>query len=156
MSIDVSAETTIATPLEDVARFAMDPANDPVWIGGITESRALTSGPLEFGSRVARVASFLGKRIEYVNEIDELVPGERLVMHSVAGPFPMRITYEFDAREGGSRARVRIEGDAGGFYSVAAPILRRTVRRSVERDLATLKSLLEAPELPRRSADERT
>jgi len=143
MSIDITVEKMIGRPAEEVARFAMDPANDPVWIGGISEARTVTDGPLAAGSRVARVASFLGKRIEYVNEIDELSPGDRLVMHSVAGPFPMRITYEFADREGGAVARIRVEGDAGGFYAVAAPLLRRKVRRSVEADLATLKSLLE-------------
>jgi uncharacterized membrane protein len=143
MSIDITVETTIGRPAEEVAWFAMDPANDPVWIGGISEARMITDGPLAAGSRVARVASFLGKRIEYVNEIDELAPGERLVMHSVAGPFPMRITYEFAGREGGTVARIRVEGDAGGFYGVAGPLLRRKVRRSVAGDLATLKGLLE-------------
>ena len=143
MSIDVTVETAIARPREEVAAFALDPANDTAWIGSISESRRVTDGPLAPGSRVARVASFLGKRIEYVNEIDELVSGERLVMHSVAGPFPMRITYEFVDGDGGSVARIRVEGDAGGFYALAAPALRRKVRRSVEADLAALKGLLE-------------
>jgi hypothetical protein len=35
------------------------------------------------GTRVARIASFLGKRIEYVNEIDRYEPPRRLAMHSV-------------------------------------------------------------------------
>ena len=143
MSIDVTVETAIGRPREEVAGFAMDPANDAVWIGGISEARTVTDGPLAQGSRVARVASFLGKRIEYVNEIDELLPGERLVMHSVAGPFPMRITYEFADHDGGSVARIRVEGDASGFLAIATPVVRRKLRRSVESDLATLKGLLE-------------
>ena len=144
MSIDLTVETTIEKPREEVARYAMDPANDPVWISGISEARTVTDGPVGQGSRVARVASFLGKRIEYVNEVEELVPGRRLVMHSVAGPFPMRITYEFADHDGGSIARIRVEGDAGGFFAIATPVLRRKLRRSVETDLATLKGLLES------------
>lgn len=143
MSIDVTLETTIRRPREEVARFAMDPANDPIWIGGISEARTVTDGPLAQGSRVARVASFLGKRIEYVNEVDELVPGRRLVMHSVAGPFPMRITYEFVDDDSGSTARIRVEGDASGFFTIATPVVRGKLRRAVATDLATLKGLLE-------------
>ncbi len=143
MRIDITVETTIGRPREEVARFATDPANDPLWIGGIREARTITDGRLAPGSRVARVASFLGKRIEYVNEIDELLPGKRLLMHSVAGPFPMRVTYEFADADAGSVVRIRVEGDAGGFYAVARPVLRRKVRRSVESDLARLKGLLE-------------
>jgi hypothetical protein len=145
LSIDVTVQTTIARPREEVARFAMDPANDAAWIGGISQARAVTEGPLRQGSRVARVASFLGKRIEYVNEIDELSPGRRLAMHSVAGPFPMRVTYEFaDANgRGASVARIRVEGDARGFFSIATPVLRRKLRGSVQADLERLKDLLE-------------
>ena len=47
------------------------------------------------GSQVERVASFLGRHIEYVNEISGLT-GTRLAMRSVRSPFPMRVTYGFD------------------------------------------------------------
>jgi uncharacterized membrane protein len=144
MSIDVSVETAIRRPREEVARYIFDPANDPVWIGGISEARVVTDGPIGAGSRVARVASFLGKRIEYVNEIDDLEPGRRLAMHSVVSPFPMRVAYEVDDADGGvSVARVRVEGSATWFYSLAGPLLARKVRSSVEGDLRRLKQILE-------------
>ena len=148
VSIDVIVEIWIDRLREDVARVSMDPANDTAWIGGISEARVVTGGSFGVGSRLARVASFLGKRIEYVSEIDELEPGRRLEMHSVAGPLPMRITYGFaDGGEGGSAARVRVEGDAGGFYAVASPLLRAQGRRSVTGDLRRLKRLLEQRQL---------
>jgi hypothetical protein len=61
-------EQRIARPRVEVARYATDWQNEPAWIGALSESRLVTEPPFGVGSRVERVASFLGKRIEYVNE----------------------------------------------------------------------------------------
>ena len=65
----------------------MDPANDPVWISGITEARMLTDPPLTDGTRVERMATFMGKRIKYVMEVVDHDPKALLGMRSVKGPF---------------------------------------------------------------------
>ena len=144
MTIDVTAEATIARPRSEVIAFASDPANDTQWIAGIKEAHAVTEGPIGVGSQVARVASFLGRKIEYVNEIDRLDQSV-LEMHSVKGPFPMHITYTFDQDGAGTLARIRIQGDATGFFRLAAPLLAAQVRRSITRDVNNLKRVLEAP-----------
>jgi hypothetical protein len=145
VNLDVTAETTIARPREVVATYVFDNRNDPVWIGGISESELLGEPPIRVGSRVRRVASFLGKRIEYVNEVERLDPGVLLEMRSVKSPFPMRVTYAFGEVEGeeGTVVRIRIEGDPGALYRVAGPVMRRQVRRSVSRDLRMLRSIME-------------
>jgi hypothetical protein len=148
MPVDVSATGTIARPREEVAAYLRDPANDTSWIGGLRRARLLTPGPVAVGSRVERVASFLGRRVEYVNEIIELT-GERLVMRSVRSPFPMRVTYGHrQAGDGATEVSVRVEGDAGRFYALAAPLLGVAVRRSIARDLRNLKRVLEAQPQP--------
>ena len=144
MSIDVTVEAVIGRSPEDVARFAMNPENDRRWIGGIVEAEALTDPPTHAGTRVRRVAKFLGKRIEYVLEVVDHDPSRRLVMRAVSGPFPLTVHYEFAGADGGTRARIRNQGDASGFYRLAAPLLARLVQRRVARDLKTLKALLEA------------
>ncbi len=143
MPIDVTAEATIARPRADVIAFASDPANDTQWIVGIKEAHAVTEGPVGVGSQVARVASFLGRKIEYVNEIDRLDESV-LEMHSVKGPFPMHITYTFEDDDAGTLARIPVEGDATGFFRLAAPLLAGQVRRSITRDVNNLKRVLEA------------
>lgn len=42
---------------------------------------------------VGFVARFLGRRLAYDYEIVEHLPGERLVMRTARGPFPMETTY---------------------------------------------------------------
>ena len=142
---EVSVEKLVARPRRAVAAYASDPANDADWIGALTEVRVLTDPPFGVGSRVLRVASFLGRRIEYVNEVTELDPGRRLAMRSVEAPFPMTVVYEWeDAGDGATRMRIRAGGDASGFYRVAGPLLSRTVRRGIEGDLERLRRALES------------
>jgi uncharacterized membrane protein len=142
MSIDVVAEVQVRRPREQVAAYMSDPANDPEWIGGLREARLLGGGPLAQGSRVARVASFMGRKIEYVNEITTLEPGRILEMRSVKAPFPMRITYTFEDRDGGTLVRNHVRG-GGGLFSLGSPLFAPMVRRNVQRDLERLRDRLE-------------
>jgi carbon monoxide dehydrogenase subunit G len=144
MALDETAEIAIDRDPSDVAAYMFDPQHDPVWIGGISEAQPLTTGPLDTGSRVRRRASFLGRRIDYVMEIVDLVPGRRLRMHAVEAPMPMDVTYEVEPSAAGSLARVRVEGDASGMYRLASPLIGGQVRRSISADVQRLKQILEA------------
>jgi hypothetical protein len=147
MSIDITAEVAIRRPVADVAAYMIDPANDPSWIGGVREVRMETPPPLGPGSRVARVAHFLGRRVEYVNEVTELNPARVLDMRSVKAPFPMRVTYSFEpAADGGvaTIVRNRVRGTPGGFFALFGPLLAPLVKRSVSKDLERLRDVLEA------------
>jgi uncharacterized membrane protein len=144
MAVDVTATDTINRPRDQVATYLRDPANDTEWIGGIRSAQLLTPRPVTVGSQVERVATFLGRRVHYVNEITELT-ADRLAMRSVRSPFPMRITYGHrDAGAGTTQVSVRVEGDAGRFYALGAPLLGLAVRRSIARDLRRLRRILEA------------
>jgi uncharacterized membrane protein len=144
VSIDVTAEVAIRRPRAQVADYMIDPAHDPVWIGGVREVRMETPPPVRAGTRVARVASFLGKRVEYVNEVTELDPERVLDMRSVKAPFPMRVTYSFEDGDGATIVRNRVRGNPGGFFALFGPLLAPLVRRSVQKDLERLRDVLEA------------
>jgi uncharacterized membrane protein len=147
VSIDIAAEVAIRRPLRDVAAYVIDPAHHPEWIGGVREVRMETPPPLAVGSRVARVAQFLGRRVEYVNEVTELDPERVLDMRSVKAPFPMRVTYSFEAADGGADAativRNRVRGAPGGFFALFGPLLAPMVKRSVQKDLERLRDVME-------------
>jgi hypothetical protein len=137
MSIDITARVHVAREPSAVAAYMTDPANDPEWIGGLREAELLGDGPVAVGSRVRRVAYFLRRRVEYVNEIVAL-DDTQLDMKSVKAPFPMRITYRFEAAaEGGTTVSNRVRG---GGLRLLAPL----VRRNVQRDLERLRDVLES------------
>jgi len=143
MAIDVTVSATIRAPRERVAAYVIDHRHDTEWIGGITESELQGDGPLAVGSDVRRVASFMGRRIEYVNRVSVLEPGRRLAMRSVKAPFPMEVTYAFGDAPAGTTTSVRVQGEPASMYRLAGPLLAARVRRSVASDLRTLKGLME-------------
>lgn len=143
MALDETAEIEIQRSPDEVARYMFDPANDPIWISGISAAEVASPAPITVGSRVRRRAHFMGRPINYVMEVTALEPGRRLAMHAVEAPMPMDVTYGVEPAEGGSRASVRVEGDAGGLYRVAGPLISAQVRRSIATDVAALKRILE-------------
>jgi hypothetical protein len=52
------------------------------------------------------------------------------------------------AGDGATEVLVRVEGNAGRFYALAAPLLGLAVRRSIGSDLHNLKGVLEGRPLP--------
>lgn len=150
MTIDETAERVIRLPPDRVAAYAMDWRHDPEWTQGIRTAeltRESDRGGFGVGAEVTRTAYFLGKRIDYVLHVAAYDPPELLDMVSVAGPMPMHVTYTFTPHPQGTLARIRIQGDSGGYYRLAAPLMARKVRTSIGKDLRDLEHrLLEPPD----------
>lgn len=143
MAVDVTVETVIARPVDQVAAYAADPTHAPEWYVNIRSVEWQTPPPVAVGSRMDFVAHFLGRRIAYTYEVVELVPGKRLVMATAQGPFPMRTTYTWDPVAGGTRMTLTNTGEPSGFTRVAAPVMERAMRRATSKDLARLAAILE-------------
>jgi uncharacterized protein YndB with AHSA1/START domain len=146
MPVDVVTEIEIARPRADVAAYAADPDHATAWYENIESVEWKSSKPLQVGSRMAFVARFLGRRMAYTYVVRDLVPGERLVMSTDEGPFPMETTYTWqDAPSGGTRMTLRNRGEPRGFSTIMAPLMARAMKGANRKDLARLKSILERP-----------
>jgi uncharacterized membrane protein len=149
MGVDVITEIEIERPRADVAGFASDPDNATAWYKNIKSVEWKSAKRLSVGSRIAFVAQFLGRRISYVYEVRELVPGKRMVMATADGPFPMETTYTWsDTPDGATKMTLRNRGAPSGFSKVAAPVMVGAMRRANRADLERLKDILEAPPRP--------
>jgi hypothetical protein len=145
VAIDVTATRALPFDPEVVAAYAMDWRHDPEWTQGIRHAaltRAADGDGFGVGAEVTRTAYFLGRRIDYVLRVAAYEPPRLLDMRSVAGPFPMHVTYRFDPDPGGTRASIRVRGDTGRFYRLFGPLLARRVRANITRDLRDLQRRL--------------
>jgi len=144
MNVDVTTEVVIDRPPEQVSAFASDPDNAPRWYVNIKQVEWLTPPPLTIGSRVAFVAQFLGRRMAYTYEIADFRPGDRLVMRTADGPFPMETVYRWQsAGDARTRMTLRNRGTPTGFSKWVAPFMAFAMRRANRKDLALLRRLLE-------------
>ena len=146
MSVDVSTSILINCSRGRVSGYAANPDNAPEWYVNIKTVEWNTSPPVTIGSKIAFVAHFLGRRMAYTYEIVELVPGERLVMRTAEGPFPMETTYTWETTpDGATRMTLRNRGTPTGFSKWLAPFMAGAMRRANRKDLAALKQRLESP-----------
>jgi uncharacterized protein YndB with AHSA1/START domain len=144
VAVDIVCELEIPRPRAEVAAYATDPDNTTSWYANIEAVEWETPRPFAVGSRLAFIASFLGRRLNYTYEIRELVPGERLVMSTAQGPFPMETTYIWqDAGDRATRMTLRNRGEPSGFAKVAAPVMVRAMRRAMNGDLRRLSKILQ-------------
>jgi uncharacterized membrane protein len=144
MAVDVATETVIERPPGVVSAYACDPMNAPEWYANIKSVEWRSDPIVHVGSRIAFVAEFLGRRLEYTYEIVEFEPGKRFVMRTAEGPFPMETSYSFEeTREGHTQMTLRNHGEPSGVSKLMTPMIAAAMRSANEKDLAKLKQILE-------------
>lgn len=144
MALDVSVHMEIQRDSKAVAAYAFEPTNDPIWIGGISHAKLLTQQPIGPGTQVERRAKFMGRTIDYILEVRTLEPDHLMIMESIKSPFPMHVTYQFDALDTGTtRAMIRVQGTARTFYGLADVLMAPMVKRNLHNDLRRLKVQME-------------
>jgi uncharacterized membrane protein len=142
--VNVQTEVLINKPPEVVAKYAMNPDNAPLWYVNINSAKWITPQPLTIGSQIAFEAAFLGKKLSYVYEIVELIPGEKLVMRTADGPFPMETTYEFEKlEERVTKMKLRNRGNPSGFSKILSPFMEMMMRKANKKDLKKIKEIIE-------------
>ncbi|MDF2960770.1 MAG: ATPase [Paenibacillus sp.] len=142
--VDVFTEIRINCLCERVSDYAANPDHAPEWYVNIHSAEWLTPKPLAVGSQIAFKAKFLGRQLAYVYEIVEYIPGKKLVMRTVDGPFPMETTYTWEAADISSTLMtLRNRGNPTGFSKLLAPFMSSAMKRANNKDLIRIKQILE-------------
>jgi uncharacterized protein YndB with AHSA1/START domain len=142
----VTVEETIVVerPIEEVFAYFTDPARIPEWQSSALEAHLDGEGPMRAGSRVLEKRKFLGRQMESTMEVLEYEPPHRFRIKASSGPVPFEVTNTLNAAEGGTRINAVLEGEPGGFFRLAEPLVARAVARELRNNLETLKDVLEA------------
>jgi hypothetical protein len=142
--VDVKTEIQIACSKNIVSDYATNPDNAPEWYENIESVKWKTPKPLVPGSRVAFVANFLGKKLSYIYEFAEVIRGEKVLMRTSEGPFPMETTYTWEEIDNNTtRMTLRNKGKPGGFSKLFAPFMSIMIKKANQKDLKNLKEILE-------------
>ena len=143
----VEESAIIRRPAEDVFTFLENRANDTAWMASVMSSEWLESaGKPCLGRRGRMVIRILGRRMKFLDEVTDYVPGRRIAHRTVEGPLPLNTACICEPAEHGCRTTVvgeldRIPGSWIG--RLAAPFLGRIIRHGFNADLARLKALIE-------------
>jgi len=142
----ITFETSIEIrrPVEAVFAFVSDPRNEPQWEKTVTEVRVTPDGPPAVGTKVTKVGSFLGVKLEATSEITALEPNRSLSFKGTSGPASLEATMHFEAVGEGTRLSGTFQVEPGGLFKVAGPLFASQAKKQLEADLQRLKDVLEA------------
>lgn len=129
---------------DQVFEFISNFENNPKWQSGMVSAEFTSQRPLRIGSTYSQKAKFLGRPVISEFEVIEYVPNRMVKAASISGSFPITFTRTVRKENNGALVSAIIVGDAGGFFKLAEPLLRRMVQKSVDEDYRNLKRILEA------------
>jgi hypothetical protein len=135
----------IEMPPAVVFDYASDHTHEPEWNPKMRSVRKLTDGPIGNGTKYEM--EFVPGRPVVVTCISFDRPasweavGDTLGMHISLGGEVIPVA-------GGSRLVLRTAFETGGLKALALPFVGRRMRRELQRDVETIKSILEAAPAP--------
>jgi len=140
----IESSIVINRPIEDVWTYVSDFEKASVWNPATLEMRLTSEGPLQQGSSYVWVGQWLGRRIESNCEVTAFEPGREFAYKIVSGPFPGAASTILEPAADGTRVTMRSEGEIGGFFKLAEPVVAAMSKRQIESMLGNLKDILEA------------
>lgn len=140
----MEASVVINRLVEEVFAYLSDVRNWSQWNPSFLEGEQTSEGPVGVGTTARGVSQFLGRRMEWTGEVTEYEPNRKVEEKITSGPMSMELSLTFEPVEGGTRLTFVGEGEIGGLFRMADPIVKRMMQRQLEGNLTNLKDILEA------------
>lgn len=146
--LKVEHQIEINQPVEVVFNYLSDFNNNLEWTSQVVEAQWETPGAVKVGSKSLQVSKLFGRRIQTVAEVIEYQPNQKIVSRLDMRGIMATITYQFEElanTKAGAITRLyyQVEGQLPRLLKFAAPLMVNSGRRSVIKDLANLKAVLE-------------
>jgi uncharacterized protein YndB with AHSA1/START domain len=143
MALKVEASVTINRPPADVFDALIDVAHQPDWSKGAGKIQNLSENPAKLGTTWTQISKFVGRELEAHQKVTDLEANRRFGS-AVDKPIPFQQTFVLEPAANGTKLTFTVEGEPGGFFGVAAPLLRKNIKDTMTSDLGALKAKLEA------------
>jgi uncharacterized protein YndB with AHSA1/START domain len=138
MSSISSFATTIhiRQPVEHVFARVADPSGFPDWNSAVESVHAS-------GGRYLMHRRLPGGRATNELEIIERQPPTAFTVRTTSGPTPFVYRYRFEPTDGGTLVTLLADVELPGLAALAGPVATHAIKRGVDANLATLRSILE-------------
>jgi uncharacterized membrane protein len=137
----VSVSVFINRAIQDVFDYSLDPANTPAWQTDVVEH--VHDGDMVAGSTGRFVQKFMGREIDSNYEVTSINPPYESCFQTTSGPVQFQGCQRYEEVDGGTQMTFEVEGEPGGFFKVAEGMVRKQLASTLERDLNTLKAVME-------------
>lgn len=117
--------TTINRSVEDVSAIPSNVEDTPKWSSNALEEKMTSAGPVGVGSTRRAVVRSFGRTFEDEAEVTEFEPNSKIALQGISGPFPSRVSMDFDRVTGGTRVDWTWELAPRGFLKLAGPLFAR-------------------------------
>lgn len=141
--IHIEESIIINRPIDEVFAFTSDTMNLPLWQTDVLEAKHEPEGPVQVGTKLTLVRAVMGRKVEGTADIVEYAPPTRYAFKTTSGPAVTGLNT-CEATAEGTKFTTTFDMNTGGLFSLADPLVGRTIKRSVESGLANLKDLLES------------
>ncbi|MBN1278755.1 MAG: SRPBCC family protein [Chlorobium sp.] len=141
--MNISHDIIISRPVNEVAAYLSDIANDSVWQEDVLESAVTTAGPVGRGTAGFEVRSIIGfpLRTEWV--VTAYEPEKWLCFESTTSAVPYEGVMEFSPVEGGTRLTYAFSTKTEGIAALFDPLMELVFGFRFRANLDNLKRILE-------------
>lgn len=134
----------IAAPVSDVFTFISNVENLPKFQSDVVKSTPLSNQPMRAGMKFEEVVNILGKKVQTVCEVTDYHPTRRFGFRSISSP---KIAYggtiDLEPSGRGTRVAIHAHVELKGWMRIVEPLFKAELKNGVQKELKTLKALLE-------------
>ncbi|HEU0294247.1 MAG TPA: SRPBCC family protein [Anaerolineales bacterium] len=141
--INLDLGTLIDRPVKDVFAFVANLNNMSKWNSAVVSLQQVTPGAVGVGTKFKSVGEMMGRRIEGEVQVTAHEPDSKTGFQMNAGPVQVNVTIAFKPVGTGTKVSLNAQGNPGGLFKLAEPIMAGRIKSMMEENLARLKSQLE-------------
>jgi hypothetical protein len=145
MTIRTESRITIASSVGEVWAYICDVGRWPEWAPTVLECWVRGGGPLQPGSRVEQRAKDLGWTHSRSEEVTAVEAPRHVAFAGPMGTSAARWGMELEpVDDGRTDAKMWIEVDLAGIMRVVPGLLKGSIQRVSDREMAAIKAALES------------